>query len=50
MFKVVRCGSASVEVQLGVIGPEALSAEEKASRTLVFSFVPVKYPFENTVL
>ena len=37
MFKVVRCGSAGVEVQLGVIGPGALSAEEKASWTLIFS-------------
>lgn len=29
VFKVVRCGSAGVEVQLGVIGPGALSAEDK---------------------
>lgn len=43
MFKVVRCGSAGVEVQLGVIDPGALSAE-KASWTLVFSFVTGEVP------
>jgi hypothetical protein len=43
MFKVVQCGSAGVEVQLGVIGPGALSAE-KVSWTLIFSFVTSEVP------
>lgn len=44
MLKVVGCGSAGVEVQLGVIGPGVLNAEEIASRTLIFSFVTSEVP------